>query len=249
MGGLYRWVGEEMKTKWFPPRKTPDLHSEKDFLRICEKLGISDLEIQADFKECVEEASATYLESRVRNQNRFTEKQEENELERLASYLKKSRDIYRKISNESQMGIFRFLEGFKNANTKYDKEKRAISALSHNGIFINSSAIEGILDVLYMSAREAINSDYIFSKSNKTDLVLQWLWEFSDEWQECSDVTISEGRYDETLMKYDSPAMRILDVLAEPLCISNSKIAEAIKAYRENKKTEIPFDPREYSQE
>lgn len=210
-----------MITDYGLPRKTPDLYSSELYEEICSELNIKDHLHKKYFKETIERAALSFLNSKEKNDVRFTKVEEKKELQKLSSYLKKSNDLYKKISDRSQMTSFRLLEGLQKSEISHNETKEVIMALVYDGIFVNSKAIGNILSVLLQASENAIESDYAFSRENKTELVLQWLWFFSNDWEEISKMTISEGRYDEALLKYDSPAMRILDKLAKPLEISN----------------------------
>lgn len=239
-----------MKIKWSHPRNTPDLYSDSDFANICKKLGISNSKNKKLFKECVERAAQDFIKWQKDNSKKLTLSQETKALEKLAQHLKKSKKAYEVISEESQMSVFRFFHGFKNLKNKHKSEKEfLLNYIIEDGYFLKPEKIKNILEMLENVALEASKQPSIFLKKNKTNLVLQWLWGFSDEWEELSGIKISEGRYGEKELKYISPAMEVLDELAVPLKISNSQIAEAIKVYREKKKTEVPFDLEDYFQE
>lgn len=239
-----------MKIKWSSHRTTLDLYSNNDFEDICKKLDISNSENKKLFKECVEEAARDFIKWKKDNSKKLTPAQETKAFKKLAKHLNKSKKAYENISEKSQLSIFRFFDGLNKCKTKHIEEKEVLlNCATDKRIILKSPAIKNILEILEGAALEAAEQPPVFLKKNKTHLVLQWLWSFSDEWEEISEIKISEGRYDEKETKYISPAMAILDQLAEPLDISNSQIAEAIKIYREKKKTEIPFDPEEYFQE
>lgn len=231
------------------PRNASDLYSKNHFSSICDRLGVSDPKQQEMFKELIERGSQDFLKRQKDNSKKLTPTQETKAFKKLAQHLNKSKKAYAEIAEVSHMSVFRFFKGLSETETKHMEEKSFIlDSATDNKIFLKPNVIKNILEILEEAAIEASNQSPIFLKKNKTNLVLQWIWYFSDEWEEISDIKISEGRYDEKELKYVSPAMQILDELAKPLGITNSQIAEAIKVYREKKKTEIPFDPEDYFQ-
>lgn len=214
-----------MIIKHGPKRETPDIYSKETYNQICDALGIKDNQQKIYFKETLERAALSFIKQQKRNNNRLTNYKEKDEFKKLAKSLNKTRKIFDKLCNSEQMSNYRFFDVF-NLNDKKD---------SFNNPFANSKEISEFFKALENQAIQTKDNIYFFGKSNKTQLTLNWLWRFSDDWEEISDVTISEGRYDEKELKYVSPAMRVLDILAKPLGISNSNIAEAIKIYRVKK--------------
>ena len=237
--------------RWLHPRKEPNLYSEELITEILKDLKFKDLSKREDFHENLERAANRFMKSKEKNAVKLTKAAQTRSLKELAKHLKKSKQAYIKISKISRSSIFRFYEGLRNCETEHSKEKDLIYDYATDEYILKPERIEHILEVLEKAALEAVQQRPVFIKRNKTILVLNWLWNFSDEWEECSDIKISEGRFEEGLdnPKYDSPAMRILEKIAAPLDITNSQIAEAIKMFREHKKTEIPFDPDDYFQE
>lgn len=202
------------------------------------------LKNQKILMKAIEQATENYLESQKRHEKRFPEKKENEKLKQFENYLKKAKKAYIELSEDSEDSIFRLHAGLKNSKNKdvNKLEKEILEKLiSQNGI-LKPEKIKNILEVLENSAKQAQKEEYQLQKLNRTQQALFWLWGFSEEWEEYTDITLSEGRYDETLQKYDSPAIRILEELA-PSGISNSILAEAIKLYRkekeENKDLEI----------
>lgn len=237
------------------PRKSPDLYSELSYAEICTKLGVKDQEKKSAFKEVIEWAAQEHLLRSTLNQKKLTDRAEEKAFQELSKHLNRSIKAYEAIAEHSRFSIFRFFEGLENLETENKREKATIQSLSHDGIIIHKETIKNLLKVLEEASMCAAKGRPIFQKHNKTDLVFSWIWSFSDEWEEISEITISEGRSEDGL--YVSKAMSVLGMMAAPINqnlpkdsqISNSMIAEAIKIYRSKKDERQNFNPDDLFQD
>lgn len=226
-----------------PAHKMADLYSDEVINEIHSDLKMESLDIKADLKKLLERSAQEFVSRKQAQKSQFTEGEEIKKLHQLAKSLNKSNSLFTEISETSRLSIFRFYEGLDNCRANSPQTKQVMLDNCYDGFFLRKKFISEVLNVLECAALEATKDhQFRFSKSNNTNLVLHWLWSFSDFWDEYSMVTLSEGRWEDG--KYDSPAMKILDKIIAPLNlhlpdadrITSSQLAEAIKLYRDKKK-------------
>lgn len=224
--------------KIFPKRRVAnDVYSKEVMSEIAYDLDIKNTEDILLFKECLERSALDFIDSKKSNNLRDTEATENRKLKQLAKSLNKSKKLYSEITTEPQRSSFRYLDGLRTVKTNFTEIREYLFKITHDGFIIKSEGITNLLSVLEEASKEALKHPYHFGKTNKTDLVLSWLWGFSDEWSELSSVIISEGK------EYQSPAMRILEKIRKPINqslkvkdhITTSQIAEAIIKHRKLK--------------
>ena len=214
-----------MITKYSPPRKTPNLYSDELYNEICDDLKVKESEQKLYFKETIERAAVSLLESKQRNKDRLTDSQEKSELLRLANSLQKSQKIFNSLFAPSQMTRFRVFTSIKPKKTKREEENEKILREIFGQYHANPDAINLALKALEETFRDAQKHYYSFGKENKTNLVLQWLWYFSDDWVEISNIRFAKNQ------DYDSPSLRVLKKLIKPinsLLIEEDKITESM---------------------
>lgn len=161
--------------------------SKKLLKKIISELKIDKKE-EVIFEKVLITSSESYLENQNKNKSRISLGKENEKLEQLENYLKKAKKAYTEIS---ETNIFRFLSGLEKSKTKNKLEKEILLNLTHKNGIIYSNHIENILETLENSAKQAQKEDITFSKINKTQQVLFWLWGFSDEWEKYSLIKIS----------------------------------------------------------
>jgi hypothetical protein len=238
--------------KFYPAIKTPDLYSSELINEIYIDLGLGAEEQKTDLKEYMEHSAADYIRRSEEESHSLTRKQEDKKINQIANHLRKSIKLFKEIPDAKPSRV-RFPLS---QREKDELEQADVPVPERNwGTYPLGKYKESIAyieEMLREMTEENVNR---FSNSTKTTLVLQWLWYFSDFWDEHSSVTLSEGRFNAD--KYESSAISILTKMIGPIneqisdvnCrITNSLLAEAIVAYRGNKKTEAPFDPEEYFQ-
>lgn len=220
------------------PRTTKDLYSTELIHEIANDLGITDPEKIVDLKEILERAALNYIRNKKRQGGQYTEAKENKELLRFSKSIEKSKEILKKLFLSANGAEFRLLHSIQSLQISNPKERSALLDLIQcgNGI-VDFEALIRLLDAIQTSANLASKENHIFSKKNDTEIVLQWLWEFSDFWEAFSLVKISEGR------EFNSPAIRILNKITSPInkivSIQNrilaSLIGEAIKLHRKSR--------------
>lgn len=232
--------------KFFPPRKSKDIYSIGLISEIANDLGIKDPEKISDLKEILEQASLSYQKSKKNQARQYTETKEDKELIRFSKSIEKSHRILKDLFDVSLGSSFRFIDSIRNLKTAHLKEKSALYELIHEKeFFIDKKTILSLLEIISLSAKSATKSDHIFTKQTDTEIVFNWLCEFSDFWEAFSKITISEGR------EYDSPAIRIIIKIIEPInktviakdIITPSLISEAIRIHRKNSNPDSDFNP------
>ena len=239
----------------FSPARTHDLYTSEQINKICSALGFPSHKQIAEMHEYLEHAAITYFRKKASQKTKLTDAKERLRFKQLANYLHKAKKAYFDISEVSQGSVFRFYEGLAKCQNPYHDELSLIREKTHEGFILKPKFISRFLDVLESAALEGMNKSSLkFKKKTDTHIVLIWLWEFSDFWEEHSNIIISEGRYDEKKTKNLSSALKILEEIAHPInqkCaladrITNSQIAEAIKMFRKNKLTEEPLSAEDF---
>lgn len=200
-----------MITYYSSDRKTPDVYTQKDYSEICIALGVSDEAQKKYFKETIERSAVYLLEAKKSNVDRLTENQEKTELQRLADSLKKSREIFDDLCSPEQKTYFRIFSPLK---VKKKKHEEAIQETLDEVFGKYSKKYQGISAGLFALEQLILNAKsnpYVFGKDNGSDIVLRWLWGFSDDWEEISSVKFAKGN------EYDSPCSRILQKMIDPI--------------------------------
>jgi hypothetical protein len=194
------------------PRKTPDLYSEELYNEICSDLGVQDNQQKIYFKETIEQAALFLIKIWQKNPKKLTDGEEKAELKRLAKSLKKTRKILDELCNKEHLGKFR-LFGAMNLNKTPDEiETTKILKEILGSYHTNTQAISFAFEALEKTALNAVKNNCVFERENKkTTIVLQWIWKFSDDWEEISNIRFAKG------VDYNSPSMRILKKMIDPI--------------------------------
>ncbi len=204
--------------KFFPERKTPDLYHSDIVNEIFLEIGLQTDEHKHDLKEILEHAAVGFIKSWKAEKLKQTEAQDLKAIEKTLPYLKKCKAIYETIDTDNGF----ISTGFGVKPAVFYKPNKYAEAL--NKIIEDTEAV--LIDPMRTSNK------------TKTRLILNWIWEFSDLWEE-SNITLSEGRCEEN-GEYKSQAMNILvkmmspikNHIEDPTTITSSMIAEALKENR-----------------
>ncbi len=215
-------------------------YTDKGIEDICSCLGIKNKALKMEFKELIEHATERYFLLKQTRENKLTDSAEKKKLEQLAKHLNKSKELYSDISEISKGSVLRFYDGLERCKKPFADEQTLLTENSYDRRSLQPQFIKNILSVLEQAAYEALKEPALkFNKANKTELVLSWIYSFSDFWEKYSTVKLVQSKHNSALGRYDSPAIRILYKMGEPLGFGEksggSILAEALILYAKNK--------------